>query len=356
MTNSTVIGNAGEYLVVSQLNALGFHAEVTRNTRNVDVFARDDEQNPGRVIWAQVKTGISYLNYDRAGDVVYNGRPQDLRSYKGSLEPVIMCVVDLDRSICYWQPVDQATVVGSVGGWRLVIPSNQTLTAAGARARLLSLMGSAWNCVDDVSIARALNPWKQIDTWQGGVQVWSRAVRVVGEPRNREVKVPLSNGNVRSDPVAIQVELTDDLGPRFLYEVDNPSFRVQHDDQLFLIYAGQDPNALKRIATINGDTDQRADVQLGELMSAFNIPVSKTGTVICTIMTLCAIAAMILSSTYPILLPFAIALFVGAIVLIWRTFAPFRAFRRRLEGRLDEHVTTIRASRPVDGWRTRKAG
>lgn len=49
------LGNAGEHLVASQINALGFHCELTRNTDRIDAFVRFGRFAPGQSLWLQVK-------------------------------------------------------------------------------------------------------------------------------------------------------------------------------------------------------------------------------------------------------------------------------------------------------------
>lgn len=104
----------------------------------------------GRLIAAQIKSGSSYFRIEVPGGWHYpSSSMRHLRYWLNFVLPVIIILYDPSTGICYWQHVASEHITYTDSGWRLWVPSGQTLSADAA-APLLKIAGGAAGASEDL--------------------------------------------------------------------------------------------------------------------------------------------------------------------------------------------------------------
>jgi hypothetical protein len=116
-----------------------FPRETERPDYGVDLFvetATDDGRPTGRHLAVQVKSGTSYIG--ASGDGVVRPDQAHIEYWQGYSMPIIVAVYDPGTEAVYWQVVSDETIESTGQGWKVTVPSGQTLDE-GALAELAAL-------------------------------------------------------------------------------------------------------------------------------------------------------------------------------------------------------------------------
>jgi hypothetical protein len=338
-------GNAGEHLVASQVDALGFNCELFRQTDHIDGDIQFGEAAPGQSLRIQVKTGQSHFHYTSDERLFYRGENRHLAHWVNSHIPVILCLVDLGSSTVYWQVVTDATVISTGDHWKVQMPLTQTLTATDAPSNLLALLGRNAGSLSKKYVDDIQSSWKRLGTWEGNVQIWARYSRVASEPTPITNKATFADGKVLETLVGVTLELTDfDEPQRRAFDVPDPDFRARLNDSVAIIYAGRRESDLRRIALVNLDAQYPyVDFlrECNEWLYPVNIP-ARNWIVFGTMISMFAdmIAMLLMHFTLGLFLFFGLPI-VGLISL-WGVMGPRREFMARVRLSTDYLVEQVR--------------
>ncbi len=89
-----------------------------------------DGEPTGKIIAAQIKSGLSYFAVEDATGIVFHGEPQHLKYWLDHKLPVIVVLYDPDQDTAHWQHVTEETITRLPKTWKMLIPRSQTLEAA----------------------------------------------------------------------------------------------------------------------------------------------------------------------------------------------------------------------------------
>jgi len=94
----------------------------------------------GQSIAVQIKCGESYLREKTAMGYVFHGENKHLNFYLNSQLPVLIILCDPDTRKCYWELVEAEKTEATRGGWKLIVPFSQILSAQ-SKDSLLNIVG-----------------------------------------------------------------------------------------------------------------------------------------------------------------------------------------------------------------------
>jgi hypothetical protein len=92
----------------------------------------------GRLIALQIKSGTSYFKEKVQDGYVFRGDTNHLNYWMRHSLPVIVVLHNPTLELSYWQVVHQQTIERTEKGWKMTIPTSQTLDAS-AREKLSSI-------------------------------------------------------------------------------------------------------------------------------------------------------------------------------------------------------------------------
>src|SRR5437764_15391193 len=119
----------GVHAVSYRLAQLGwFPKEAARPDYGVDLFVETSTASgrpSGRLLAVQVKSGSSYITAGGGGTLYIDQEHVDY--WNGYSVPVVIVLYDPEAETAYWQLVSEDTVESTGGGWKLTVPSEQTL-------------------------------------------------------------------------------------------------------------------------------------------------------------------------------------------------------------------------------------
>jgi hypothetical protein len=82
----------------------------------------------GRLLAVQVKGGESWFNKPGPGGWWYRPSVDHVRYWRNHSLPVVVVLHDPRTKVCYWQLINEKTLVEtSGGGWKLLVPEDQVL-------------------------------------------------------------------------------------------------------------------------------------------------------------------------------------------------------------------------------------
>lgn len=85
--------------------------------------------NPtGQLFGVQIKSGDSYFKKDIAGDIIYRGSMVHLDYWLNHSLPIIIVLHNPKTNETIWQKIEEKNISTTSKGWKIEIPSNQTLT------------------------------------------------------------------------------------------------------------------------------------------------------------------------------------------------------------------------------------
>lgn len=89
------------------------------------------EVGTGRLIALQIKGGGSYFKKKSANGWWFSFTAKKAQLWLGHALPVIVVLVDLKKSVVYWQRISSATVQSTGKGYKVEVPFSQTMSTAG---------------------------------------------------------------------------------------------------------------------------------------------------------------------------------------------------------------------------------
>lgn len=89
------------------------------------------EVGTGRLIALQIKGGPSYFKNPSANGWWFSFTARKAQLWLGHALPVIVVLVDLKKNVVYWQRISSATVQSTGKGYKVEVPSSQTMSTAG---------------------------------------------------------------------------------------------------------------------------------------------------------------------------------------------------------------------------------
>lgn len=192
MTESEVTGQRGVHRFADRILGLfrWYVREELTFDRGVDAHVEivNDDGPTGRLIAAQVKTGRSYLTERTSEGFVFRPRVRHVRYWRGHSLPVIVVLVDLEADACYWQAVNDATLLATDTGWRIIVPFSQVIDA-GSEALLRKLTDTRRDPdLRQLDQLRAARPW--MERLRGGQRVLVEADEWINKTSGRgEIRV-----------------------------------------------------------------------------------------------------------------------------------------------------------------------
>lgn len=103
-------------------------------------IVNENREGTGRLIAAQIKTGKSYLKYEKEDGYVFYGENKHLKYWLLHSLPVIIIICDEQSDVCCWVEVTRTNVEDTRCGWKILVPKNQTINHE-SKSRLVSIAG-----------------------------------------------------------------------------------------------------------------------------------------------------------------------------------------------------------------------
>jgi hypothetical protein len=137
VTKSYQTGREGVLAVEQKVHKdLGWICRVQQEDFGIDaqIEVVANEKATGKIIAAQIKSGLSYFAHEDQTGIIYRGSLEDLDYWLNHDLPVIVILFDPDSQIAYWQHVTKAHVTRLSDGWKMSIPRTQMLEPSKAHA------------------------------------------------------------------------------------------------------------------------------------------------------------------------------------------------------------------------------
>lgn len=83
----------------------------------------------GRLLALQIKSGQSYFDETRDGEIVFRPSPRHVEYWLSHSLPVLVVLVDTERAEAWWQCVSRETVWSTGKGYKMSVPQHQRLGA-----------------------------------------------------------------------------------------------------------------------------------------------------------------------------------------------------------------------------------
>ena len=141
----------------------------------------EDGAPTGKLIAAQIKTGVSYFKERTETAIVFRGEQKHLNYWLGHQLPVILILVDDVAEVAYWQRVSEDTVERTEKGWKMLVPASQRIEAAQANA-LKQLFKGSPNAQRFVAL-QLDRPWMEL--LKGGKHLFVEADQWVNKTSGR---------------------------------------------------------------------------------------------------------------------------------------------------------------------------
>jgi hypothetical protein len=109
--------------------------EQTVSDYGIDTHAEvvTDDNPTGKLLAIQIKAGASFFREEQPDGWLFRPKERHVSYWLAHSLPVIVVLVDTDTESAYWQSVSKETLErSSRGGWKLLVPSEQKLTASAA--------------------------------------------------------------------------------------------------------------------------------------------------------------------------------------------------------------------------------
>ncbi len=120
----------GVGIAMTAFESVGFaFREQTESDYGVDAHAEliQSEQPTGQLLGIQLKSGSSYLTESVKDGYVFRTDKKHVEYWKKHALPVIICLCDIDKRVIYWQAVTDETAISTGEGYKIIVPSMQTI-------------------------------------------------------------------------------------------------------------------------------------------------------------------------------------------------------------------------------------
>jgi hypothetical protein len=162
ITRSARSGESGVNLVAYIINnSFGWLFRRNHNETDVGIdgyidIVEEDGSVTGRCLAVQIKYGSSYLRVKFDYGYTYYGELRHLNYLGNHQIPVLIIICDPDSLICYWEQFSLNKSQGTEKGWKMTIPSDQTLNYLFSN-RLKEIAGPAIDHTDQLKEYWAAN-------------------------------------------------------------------------------------------------------------------------------------------------------------------------------------------------------
>lgn len=102
-----------------------------------------NERATGKLIGCQIKSGPSYFGERTASGFVYRGDADHLAYWLGHSLPVIVVLCKEETAECFWQVINEDTVVRTGKEWKIEVPKSQILRE-GEKTALQTIADTGW--------------------------------------------------------------------------------------------------------------------------------------------------------------------------------------------------------------------
>lgn len=160
---SSLTGDAGvglvQFLVNHQLGWL-FRSQPEAD-KGIDAHLEivDNEHATGRLVALQIKSGTSWFSEATTTGFVFRPETRHVEYWLGHSLPVAVVLADVGKQVAYWQIVTDETVGSAGKGWKMTIPSANTLSMPAASALAAASEGDAYTLkLRQLQLAR---PWME---------------------------------------------------------------------------------------------------------------------------------------------------------------------------------------------------
>lgn len=118
-------------------------------------------QVSGRLLALQIKSGRSFFKEPGPGGWWFRPEAKHVQYWTRHSLPVVIVLYDPDSELCHWGLVNKETLVGAgAGGWKLLIPERQVLSADAAGALSKAAEGDPYQLrIRELQLAR---PWMDL--------------------------------------------------------------------------------------------------------------------------------------------------------------------------------------------------
>lgn len=138
-----LIDRQGVYIVAEKIEGdLGWiFREQPVEDYGVDAHTevREGDAPTGKLMGIQIKTGPSYFGEPTEGGFVLRPEARHVSYWTRHALPMILVLVDPSTKNCYWQRLDQETLVSTGKGWKVTVPK-ENLLDKGAKDKLLAVL------------------------------------------------------------------------------------------------------------------------------------------------------------------------------------------------------------------------
>lgn len=120
----------GISIVQLQFSKLGWtFREQPVSDYGIDAFVEIIEENnaTGKLIALQIKSGESWFREKTEKGFTFRGDGQHLTYWKEYSIPVIIVLCNTKTHECYWESINDDSVINTAKGWKITIPFNQSI-------------------------------------------------------------------------------------------------------------------------------------------------------------------------------------------------------------------------------------
>ncbi|MFH2064742.1 MAG: DUF4365 domain-containing protein [Pseudomonadota bacterium] len=110
--------------------SLGFaFREQKENDFGIDAHAELilSEHPTGQIMGIQLKSGSSYLSESIEGGYVFRTDKKHADYWQKHALPILICLCDVSNQVVYWQAVTDETLIPTGKGYKIIVPSKQTI-------------------------------------------------------------------------------------------------------------------------------------------------------------------------------------------------------------------------------------
>ena len=144
---SDAMGRAGVHevaLLISEMKWIFREQQVSDTGIDGQIEPCDENGNAsGKLIGCQVKSGPSYFREETDSGFIYRGDSEHLAYWLSHSLPVIVILRNDESGNCYWQLINEKTVIRTEKGWKVEIPRAQVLGDA-AKPALEQIAETGW--------------------------------------------------------------------------------------------------------------------------------------------------------------------------------------------------------------------
>lgn len=121
----------------------GVDAIVEDVDMSIKKSGRTREEGTGRLLALQIKAGSSYFSRHSPDGWWFRFDQSHARRWLSLPMPVVVVLVDVKNDACYWQEISSRTIVKAGKGFKVEVPSAQTVVTAAPTWRVLASKASA---------------------------------------------------------------------------------------------------------------------------------------------------------------------------------------------------------------------